>query len=51
MRALAARRAGDMLRDALMVGLSVTRRAGIVINFFTLFYSFVPDFTNLYLSN
>jgi hypothetical protein len=33
------RRAADMLRDALMVTLSVTRRAGIMIGLFLLYFT------------
>jgi hypothetical protein len=43
LRVREARRAADMLRDALIFALSVTRRAGIMIGFVLLY------FTNSYL--
>jgi hypothetical protein len=39
LRALEARRAADIFRDALMVALSVTRRAGVMIGLVLLYFS------------
>jgi hypothetical protein len=52
LRAREARRAADMLRDALIFALSVTRRAGIMISFvllyFTNSYLLVPSLARAY---
>jgi hypothetical protein len=39
LRAPEARRAADMLRDALILALSVTRRAGIMFGFVLLYFT------------